>query len=137
MIASSGVFLLYTAVVAPIQLFLWNYDDPCNIFPTLYLDLVVDLFFLVDPLHAGRTVPHFVRSCTRQRSFASTCECAESHAFASGHVHPIPLSIRCSAIRMRDRHLSSRPCRCDFPGRNARTLQHSAFHRREEAAGES
>ena len=49
MIASSGTFLLYTAVVAPIQLFLWNYDDPCNIFPTLYLDLVVDLFFLVDP----------------------------------------------------------------------------------------
>jgi hypothetical protein len=80
MIALSGVFLLYTAVVAPIQLFLWNYDDPCSIFPTLYLDLVVDLFFLVDSLHAGRTAPRFVRHCTRQRSFASTCEFAYSHS---------------------------------------------------------
>jgi hypothetical protein len=48
MIAVSGVFLLYTAMIVPIQLFLWSYENPCIIFPTLYLDLIVDLFFLVD-----------------------------------------------------------------------------------------
>ena len=48
-IATSGLSLLYTAVVVPIQLFLWDYDDPCNVFPTLHLDLFVDLFFLVPP----------------------------------------------------------------------------------------
>ncbi len=47
MVAQSGVLLLYTAVIVPIQLFLWNYEDPCNTFPTLFFDLYVDLFFLV------------------------------------------------------------------------------------------
>jgi len=41
--------LLYTAVIAPVQICLWNYDDdPCNRFPTLYFDVVVDLFFVLD-----------------------------------------------------------------------------------------
>jgi hypothetical protein len=47
MVAQSGVLLLYTAVIVPIQLFLWNYEDPCNTFPNLYFDLYVDLFFMV------------------------------------------------------------------------------------------
>jgi hypothetical protein len=47
MVAQSGALLLYTAVIVPIQLFLWSYDDPCNTFPTLYFDIYVDLFFLV------------------------------------------------------------------------------------------
>ena len=56
MITMSGVFLLYTAVIVPIQLFLWSYDDPCVLFPTLYLDLLVDSFFLVrvSPLRRAR-----------------------------------------------------------------------------------
>ncbi len=58
MIAISGVSLLYTAIIVPIQLFLWNYEDPCNIFPTLYLDLIVDLFFLVDPPGMPATSTH-------------------------------------------------------------------------------
>jgi hypothetical protein len=47
MVAVSGVFLLYTAGVVPVQLFLWNYDDSCRAFPTLYFDVVVDVFFMV------------------------------------------------------------------------------------------
>jgi hypothetical protein len=43
----SGISLLYTAVVVPAQIFLWDYSDPCNTFPTLYLDVLVDSFFLV------------------------------------------------------------------------------------------
>jgi hypothetical protein len=44
----SGAFLLYTAVVAPVQIFLWEFDEAeCNTFPTLYLDLFVDSFFIV------------------------------------------------------------------------------------------
>ncbi len=56
MVAQSGVLLLYTAVIVPIQLFLWNYEDPCNTFPTLYFDLFVDLFFLVPKAHAHTCV---------------------------------------------------------------------------------
>ena len=29
------------------QICLWDYDDPCNKFPTLYFDVLVDCFFLV------------------------------------------------------------------------------------------
>jgi hypothetical protein len=43
----SGLLLLYTAVVAPVQICMWNYEDPCNKFPTLYFDVFVDAFFLV------------------------------------------------------------------------------------------
>ncbi len=27
---------------------MWNYDNPCHIFPTLPFDIVVDSFFLVE-----------------------------------------------------------------------------------------
>jgi hypothetical protein len=43
----SGISLLYTAVVVPAQIFLWDYSDPCNTFPTLFLDIIIDSFFLV------------------------------------------------------------------------------------------
>ena len=43
----SAILLLYTAVIVPVQICMWNYDDPCNIFPTLYFDVIVDCFFLV------------------------------------------------------------------------------------------
>jgi hypothetical protein len=43
----SGVSLLYTAVVVPAQIFLWDYSDSCNTFPTLAFDVAVDSFFLV------------------------------------------------------------------------------------------
>jgi hypothetical protein len=43
----SGLFLLYSAVVVPFQICMWDYSDPCNLFPTLQLDLAVDTFFLV------------------------------------------------------------------------------------------
>jgi hypothetical protein len=39
--------LLYTAVIVPVQICLWNYDDPCRAFPTLHFDVIVDSFFLV------------------------------------------------------------------------------------------
>jgi hypothetical protein len=43
----SGIFLLYTAVIVPVQICMWTYDDPCNKFPTLFFDVVVDSFFMV------------------------------------------------------------------------------------------
>ena len=30
-----------------VQIFMWDYGDPCQTFPTLFLDLVVDSYFLV------------------------------------------------------------------------------------------
>jgi hypothetical protein len=43
----SGALLLYTAIIVPVQILMWNYEDPCVMFPTLYFDLLVDLFFMV------------------------------------------------------------------------------------------
>jgi hypothetical protein len=48
MLFTSGVLLLYTAIIAPAQIFLWEFNDAeCNNFPSLYFDVLVDLFFLV------------------------------------------------------------------------------------------
>lgn len=47
MIFISGILLLYSAVIVPVQICMWDYNDPCNIFPTLYFDICVDSFFLV------------------------------------------------------------------------------------------
>ncbi len=63
----SGVLLLYTAVVAPVQICLWNYDDPCNAFPTLYFDVFIDAFFLV------RTFTARAHAHTRLHKRARTC----------------------------------------------------------------
>jgi hypothetical protein len=57
MLFISGTLLFYTAMVVPVQIFLWDYSDPCNMFPTLYFDLFVDIFFVVkfqhpDSLHS-------------------------------------------------------------------------------------
>ena len=30
-----------------VQIFMWDYSNPCNTFPTLNVDLVVDTYFLV------------------------------------------------------------------------------------------
>jgi hypothetical protein len=44
----SGMLLLYTAIIAPVQVFVWEFDEEeCNLFPTLYFDIGVDIFFLV------------------------------------------------------------------------------------------
>jgi hypothetical protein len=51
----SGVLLLYTAIVAPVQVFVWEFnEEECNVFPTLYFDIVVDVFFMVR-LHVEST----------------------------------------------------------------------------------
>jgi hypothetical protein len=47
MLFVSAVLLLYSAVVVPFQICMWDYSDPCNIFPTLQFDMFVDTFFLV------------------------------------------------------------------------------------------
>ncbi len=44
----SAALLLYTAVIVPVQICLWSYDDPCTTFPTLHFDIVVDAFFMVE-----------------------------------------------------------------------------------------
>ena len=47
LMALSFVFLAYSAYVVPMQLSFWANRDPCDPFPTLYFDLVVDTYFLV------------------------------------------------------------------------------------------
>jgi hypothetical protein len=50
----SAILLLYSAVVVPFQICMWDYSNPCNIFPTLRFDMFVDVFFMVPdvvPLH--------------------------------------------------------------------------------------
>ena len=47
MLIASAILLLYTAVIVPVQICMWTYDNPCKIFPTLYFDLFVDTFFMV------------------------------------------------------------------------------------------
>lgn len=55
----SGVLLLYTAIMAPVQIFLWEFDETkCNTFPTLYFDLGVDIFFLVT--HSSSKYLYFI-----------------------------------------------------------------------------
>ena len=49
----SLLLLFYTAVIVPVQILIWKYDDPCVMFPTLYFDLLVDLFFMVSPRLTG------------------------------------------------------------------------------------
>ena len=50
MLFLNALFLLYTAILSPAQIFLWDNDDDCNMFPTLYLDLCIDSFFMVGNL---------------------------------------------------------------------------------------
>jgi hypothetical protein len=47
MLLSSTLVLIYTAVIVPVQICMWNYDDPCDMFPTLFFDVFVDAFFMV------------------------------------------------------------------------------------------
>jgi hypothetical protein len=47
MLFTSGTLLFYTAMVVPVQIFLWDYSDQCNMFPTLFFDVFVDMFFVV------------------------------------------------------------------------------------------
>ena len=47
MLLISGIFLLYSSVVVPFQIFMWDYSDACNTFPTLILDVCIDTFFMV------------------------------------------------------------------------------------------
>jgi hypothetical protein len=50
MLFISGVFLLYSSIVVPFQIFMWDYSDACNLFPTLLLDVGIDTFFMVRQL---------------------------------------------------------------------------------------
>jgi hypothetical protein len=48
MLVANAFLLVYTTILAPVQICFWNYEDPCNKFPTLYFDVIVDAFFMVD-----------------------------------------------------------------------------------------
>ena len=56
MLFISAALLLYSAVIVPFQICMWDYTDPCNVFPTLRFDMFVDTFFMVSPILA-RTCP--------------------------------------------------------------------------------
>ena len=49
----SAMLLIYTAVIVPVQICMWNYDDPCNMFPTLFFDVFVDAFFMVGSISSS------------------------------------------------------------------------------------
>jgi hypothetical protein len=57
----SGALLLYTALVVPIQILVWDYSDPCQTFPTLYFDIGVDTFFLVSLVLSRQHCPSLNR----------------------------------------------------------------------------
>ncbi len=46
----SGLFLAYTAVMVPVQICLWDSDEPCFVFPTIEFDVTADAFFIVSAL---------------------------------------------------------------------------------------
>jgi hypothetical protein len=53
----SGTLLLYTAIISPAQVFLWEFkEDECNVFPTLYFDIFVDFFFMVSYAGPGLAI---------------------------------------------------------------------------------
>jgi hypothetical protein len=68
MLFTSGLLLLYTALVVPIQMLLWDYSNPCIMFPTLYLDILVDSFFLVAIL----SIHLFEKSIKMEHNLAAT-----------------------------------------------------------------
>ena len=47
MLFISAFLLFYTALIVPAQICLWSYDDPCDMFPSLPFDVIVDVFFMV------------------------------------------------------------------------------------------
>ena len=47
MLVMSAVLLFYTCALVPVQICMWDYDNNCVKFPTLYFDVFVDVFFLV------------------------------------------------------------------------------------------
>jgi len=48
MLFLTGLFLFYTAIIVPVQIFVWDYSDPCETYPSLRIDLFVDSYFLFD-----------------------------------------------------------------------------------------
>jgi hypothetical protein len=89
MLFVSAVLLLYTAVVAPVQIFLWDYSNPCEHFPTLYLDILVDSFFLVD-----MPSPIFFLQRPTHPVFTPACiERISSSLWLTRHAVANPLSI--------------------------------------------
>ena len=50
----SGMLLLYTIAVAPVQIGFFRPTNNCDIFPTLFWDVAVDCFFVVRAFAATR-----------------------------------------------------------------------------------
>ena len=48
----SAMMLVYSAFMVPVQLTFWNVDDPCWVYPTLYFDMFLDIFFLVETFYS-------------------------------------------------------------------------------------
>jgi hypothetical protein len=82
----SALLLLYTAIAAPVQVFVWEVnEEECNIFPTLYFDIIVDVFFMVrfpGLLSLGATCA--MHSCL----FLLSCNIAENSRFLTLWPYP-------------------------------------------------
>ena len=57
----SCLLLAYSSYAVPMQLSFWDREDPCNPFPTLYIDIFVDSFFIVRAIAR----PFIVRATAR------------------------------------------------------------------------
>ena len=71
-----------------VQLLVWDYSDPCQMFPTLHFDLFVDTFFLVSrllrSLDVDLTTPQEAARAVMSRTLLVS--------FRNGHVlHPAEL----------------------------------------------
>ena len=118
MLFLSGALLLYTAIIVPVQICMWNYDDPCHIFPTLQFDIIVDTFFLVgenppaaSPLGSvAKQRRHAGAARGRRRAAALSDARITRSASARGKcVGPAPVAGNGSARRSNDRKAAAAP----------------------------
>ncbi len=111
MLFVSAILLLYSAAVVPFQICMWDYSDPCNIFPTLQFDMFVDSFFMVPTL---LSIPSITRcgSCSEpaRSSIWRSCVGAYGTNMIDGESIKSPTGIVCVCVRACAARVCARVC---------------------------
>ena len=85
----TAILLLYTAVVTPpVIAFYWN-SHPCTVPPTLYMDMVVDIFFLID------IVVSFCTGFIRDGKYEDSWPMVAKHYLAHGFLFDVVVMASC------------------------------------------
>jgi hypothetical protein len=77
MLVTSAFLILYTAIIVPVQICMWSYEDPCTTFITLPFDVIVDCFFLVAETAERDAAEQGTRGTGRKRRSMIRCGQAE------------------------------------------------------------